>query len=277
VVSRVLRRGIQRTWRFAEREQLAASGIGEAEQNVPRGNALANPVDIIIHSISLRIAAGVGNEAGLPERSAASPKSGIQLRQPNIEELFMNNMTKRCFVAVLALGIFAFATAVAQAKDKTEDELIAALASPKEKTVIGAMQEMEKLYPTSTKCQDAIKPLLTDSRKPVVRKAARVLGVMNAPVSEADLKNIAALLKATDKYEIIDGLKALRGLKAQSTIPEIIPLLQNADKNVVRDSIRTLAVLGDKSLIPTIKPFMEVPDLAVQKDAADAIAILKEK
>ncbi|MFO1513579.1 MAG: hypothetical protein U1F83_11790 [Verrucomicrobiota bacterium] len=189
----------------------------------------------------------------------------------------MNNMTKRCFIAVLTLGIFAFATAMAQAKDKTEDELIAALSSPKEKTVINAMQEMEKLYPTSTKCQDAIKPLLTDNRKPVMRKAARVLGVMNAPVSEADLKNIAALLKATDKYEIIDGLKALRGLKAQSTIPEITPLLQNPDKNVVRDACRTLAVLGDKSLIPTIKPLLEVQDLAVQKDAADAIAILKEK
>lgn len=189
----------------------------------------------------------------------------------------MSNMTKRCFIAVLTLGIFAFATARAQAKDKTEDELIAALSSPKEKTVINAMQEMEKLYPTSAKCQDAIKPLLTDSRKPVVRKAARVLGVMSAPVSEADLKNIAALLKSTDKYEIIDGLKALRGLKAQSTIPEITPLLKNSDKNVIRDAIRTLAVLGDKSLVPTIQPFMDFPDLAVQKDAADALTILKQK
>jgi HEAT repeat protein len=191
----------------------------------------------------------------------------------------MSNLTRRCFAVALTVGIIGLTTmpAWAQKKVKTEDELIAALASPKEKTVINTMQEMEKLYPTSTKCQDAIKPLLSDSRKPVVRKAARVLGVMNAPVSEADLKNIVVLLKSTDKAEIIDGLKALRGLKAQSTIPEIIPLLQHTDKNVTRDAIRTLAVLGDKSLIPTIKPFLEVPDLAVQKDAADAIAILKEK
>ena len=189
----------------------------------------------------------------------------------------MSNMTKRCFITVLTLGVFAFASVSAKAKDKTEDELVTALSSPKEKTVINTMQEMEKLYPTSIKCQDAIKPFLADSRKPVVRKAARVLGTMSAPVSQADLKNIAALLKSTDKYEIIDGLKALRGLKAQSTIPEITPLLKHSDKNVIRDSIRTLAVLGDKSLVPTIQPFMDYPDLAVQKDAADALAILKQK
>jgi len=189
----------------------------------------------------------------------------------------MKTMTKRCFVAVLTLGLLATTAVPAWAKAKTEDELIAALASPKEKTVIKAMQEMEKLYPTSTKCQDAIKPFLTDSRKPVVRKAARVLGVMNAPVSEADLQHIAALLKGSDKGEIIDGLKALRGLKAQSTIPDITPLLKNSDKNIIRDSIRTLAVLGDKSLVPTIQPFMDYPDLAVQKDAADALTVLKQK
>lgn len=191
----------------------------------------------------------------------------------------MNSMTKRCFVVALTLGLIGLATtpAWAQKKGKSEDDLIAALASPKEKTVINTMQEMEKLYPTSTKCQDAIKPFLTDNRKPVMRKAARVLGVMNAPVSEADLKNIAALLKGTDKNEIIDGLKALRGLKAQSTIPDILPLLENKDKNIIRDSIRTLAVLGDKSLVPKIEPFMNYQDLAVQKDAADALSILKQK
>jgi len=193
----------------------------------------------------------------------------------------MKNMTKRGFVVVMmTLGVFALTTTNLLAppkKGKTEDELIALLKSTKEKEVIKALQEMEKLYPASTKCQDAIKPLLTDARKPVVRKAARVLGIMNAPVSEADLKNIAALLKGPDKFEMIDGLKALRGLKAQSTIPEITPLLKNPDKNVIRDACRTLAVLGNKNLIPDIKPLLEYPDVAVQKDAADAISILKEK
>jgi HEAT repeat protein len=69
----------------------------------------------------------------------------------------------------------------------------------------------------------------------------------------------------------------LRGLKAQSAIPQILPLLDNPDSNVKRDSCRTLAVLGDSSLIPSIKPLLTYPDLDVQKDAADAISILKEK
>jgi len=190
----------------------------------------------------------------------------------------MSKMSKRCFIVALALGVFAFTTTSVQAASKkTEEQLIADLSSPKEKDIIKTLQLMEEQYPTSAACQAAIKPLLADSRKPVVRKAARVLGIMNAPVSEAELKSIAALLKGTDKYEIIDGLKALRGLKAQSTIPEITPLLKNPDKNVIRDAIRTLAVLGDKSLVPTIQPFMDYPDLAVQKDAADALAVLKQK
>ena len=190
----------------------------------------------------------------------------------------MKNMSKRGFIIGLVIGVFAFTIgAVQAAKVKTEDELIAMLGSAKEKEVINAMQEMEKNYPTSAKSQAALKPLLADSRPPVRRKAARVLGVMNANVSEAEIKSICELLKSPDKYTIIDGLKALRGLKAQSAIPEITPLLKNSDKNVIRDACRTLAVLGNKSLIPDLKPLLEYPDLAVQKDAADAIAILREK
>lgn len=189
----------------------------------------------------------------------------------------MIKLTQRSFLVALACGLFVFTTLSAQAaKVKTEDELIALLASTKEKEVINALQALEKNYPTS-KTYAAIKPLLADSRTKVVRKAAHVLSTAHAEVSEVDLKNIAALLKGTDKGEIIDGLKALRGLKAQSIIPEIIPLLKHTDKNVIRDSCRTLAVLGNKSLIPEIKPLLEYPDLAVQKDAADAISILREK
>jgi HEAT repeat protein len=191
----------------------------------------------------------------------------------------MQNMTKRRFIIGLVIGVFAQATCSVQAaKVKTEDELIALLGSAKEKEVIGAMLEMEKHYPTSAKCQAALKPLLSDSRMPVRRKAARVLGVMNANVSEGEIKSICELLKSPDKATIIDGLKALRGLKAQSAIPEIIPLLKHSDKNVIRDACRTLAVLGDKSLVPDIQPLLQYPDTGVQKDAADAIAIfLKEK
>jgi len=190
----------------------------------------------------------------------------------------MKDMTKRGFIIGLALGAFVLATCPVQAgKVKPEAELIALLGSAKEKEVINAMQEIEKNYPTSAKAQGAIKPFLADTRSPVRRKAARVLGIMNADVSEAEIKSISELLKSSDKYAIIDGLKALRGLKAQSAIPEITPLLKNSDKNVIRDACRTLAVLGNKSLIPELKPLLEYPDVAVQKDAADAISILKEK
>lgn len=190
----------------------------------------------------------------------------------------MINITKRSFLVALACGVFAFtASPVLAAKVKSEEEMIALLGSTKEKEVINALEQIQKNYLSSTKSHAAIKPLLTDSRIKVVRKSAYVLSAAHAEVSEADLNNIAALLKGTDKGEIIDGLKALRGLKARSVIPEITPLLKHPDKNVMRDSCRTLAVIGDKSLIPVIKPLLEYPDWAVQKDAADAIGILREK
>ena len=192
----------------------------------------------------------------------------------------MSKLYKRSFIGMLVLAVLAMTLAplLLQARPpKTEDELITDLASPKEKVVTVALQQLEKNYPTSAKALPEIKKLLTDSRPAVVRKAARVLGAINADVSKTDLNNICELLKATDKWTVIDGLQSLRGLKAQSTIPQILPLLKNADKNIIRDACRTLAVLGDKSLIPSIKPLLTYPDLGVQKDAADAIGILKEK
>jgi HEAT repeat protein len=177
----------------------------------------------------------------------------------------------------LIVGAFIFAVALPLfAREKSEDELLADLTSTKPRVVINALQDLEKQYPTDVKAQTQIKLLLNDDRPPVKRKAARVLGAVNADVSGADLKNIASLLDG-NKDDIEDGLKALRGLKAQSTIPKIIPLLQNPDNNIKRDACRTLAVLGDRSLIPTLQPLLNYPDLAVQKDAADAISILKEK
>jgi HEAT repeat protein len=177
----------------------------------------------------------------------------------------------------LFIGIFALAIALPLfAGQKSEDELFTDLTSPKARVVVNALQGIEKQYPTDVNAQTRIKVLLTDDRPTVKRKAARVLGAINADVSEADLKNIATLLDG-NRDDIEDGLKALRGLKAQSTIPKIIPLLQNPDNNIKRDACRTLAVLGDHGLVPTIQPLLNFPDLAVQKDAADAISILKEK
>jgi HEAT repeat protein len=191
----------------------------------------------------------------------------------------MIKLYRRSFIGMLVLAVFGMTLAplLLQARPpKSEDELIASLSSPKDKVVANAIQDLEKNYPNSPKSIPEIKKLLTDPRPLVKRKAAWALGAVNADVSKADLKNIATLLSG-DRDDKEYGLKALRGLKAQSTIPQIIPLLKDPNKNVMRDAIRTLAVLGDKSLIPDIKPFLTYPDLAVQKDAADAIAILKEK
>jgi HEAT repeat protein len=184
----------------------------------------------------------------------------------------MKNFCKRLLAAAF---IFAIALPLL-AKQKTVDELITDLASPKPNVVVSALQDIEKSYPTDANALTKVKGLLADPRSAVKRKAARVLGAINADVSDDDLKNIAMLLTG-DKNEKTDGLKSLRGLKAQITIPQITPLLQDSDLNIKRDAIRTLAVLGDKSLVPTIQPFLTFPDLAVQKDAADAIEILKEK
>jgi len=191
----------------------------------------------------------------------------------------MSKLYKRSFIGMLVLAVLAITLAplLLQASPPTEDELIVDLASPKVGVVINALQKIEKLYPTTTKALPAIKKLLSDPRPKVQRKAARVLGAINADVDSTDIQNICTLLKSADVDTVIDGLKALRGLKAQSAIPEILPLLKNVNKNVIRDSCRTLAVLGDSSLIPSIKPLLTYPDLAVQKDAADAISILKEK
>ena len=190
----------------------------------------------------------------------------------------MSNLTKRSFIVALALGVLTFATSPLQsAKLKTEDELIAELAGPNEDKVADAMLKLEKQFPTSTKAFPEIKKLLKDPREKVRRKAARVLGALHAEVSETDLKNITAMFKATDPQEVMDALKSLRGLKAESTSPEIVPLLQNPNVGVIRDACRTLAVLGNKSHIAAIEPLLNHADAKVKKDAQDAIFALKAK
>jgi HEAT repeat protein len=188
----------------------------------------------------------------------------------------MKNICKRGFVGMLALAFFAVASPLAAKETRSEDQLIADLESPKEKVVNEALLRLEKDYPTSTKAIPKMKALLTDNRESVRRKAARVLGVLHAEVSEQDLKNITKMLKGTDQ-EAMDALKSLRGLKAQSTIPEILPMLQHKTPNVVRDACRTLAVLGKADLVPQIEPLLNAPHPAVRKDAQDAIFTLKNK
>ena len=186
----------------------------------------------------------------------------------------MKNTCKRLLVGAF---IFAIALPLLAKPEPTEEQLIANLASPTAKVVFAALQDLEKKFPTSAPAQAKIKTLLTDPRQNIREKAARVLGALHAEVSKADLKSIAALLDASDPKEIMEGLKALRGLKAQSTIPKILPLLQHADNYVKRDACRTLAVIADKSVIPSIEPLRQNPDGKVQKDANDAIFALSAK
>lgn len=185
----------------------------------------------------------------------------------------MKNLCQRLFITA---AIFATALPLLAAP-KTEEQLLADLNSPKDKVVYAALQDLERQYPTSAPGLAKIKTLLIDPRPTIHQKAARVLGALHTEVSDTDLKNIAAMLDSADKKEIMEGLKALRGLKAQSTIPKIVTLLQNSDSFVKRDACRTLAVIADKNVIPSLEPLLTNPDSKVQKDATDAIFTLKAK
>jgi len=186
----------------------------------------------------------------------------------------MKNLVKHLLTAAF---IFALALPLLAKPPLTEEQLIANLDSPTVKVVFAALQDLEKQYPTSAPALAKIKTLLADPRPTIRQKAARVLGALHAEVSDADLKNIAKLLDSADPKEIMEGLKALRGLKAQSIVPKIVPLLQHADNYVKRDACRTLAVIGDKSVIPSIEPLLKNADPKVQKDATDAIFALNAK
>ncbi len=182
-------------------------------------------------------------------------------------------MCKQNFLRALTLALLTISFSVFGA-DKTEDRVIAELASPSETKVIDALMTLEKKYPTSTQAFPTIKKLLKDPRQKVRRKAARVLGVLHAEVDQENIKDICALLKGSEPREVMDGLIALRGLKAQAIVPEILPFLKHANSNVIRDTCRTLAVLGNKNLIPSIQPLLNHSDESVKQDARDAISKL---
>ncbi len=183
-------------------------------------------------------------------------------------------MKKFLHRALVLAAVFATALPLLAAP-KTEKELLTLLNSQRENFVVDALQTFEKRFPDSVEGMAKCKELLTDSRPPVRRKAARVLGALHAPVSEADLKNICGLLESKDDGDITAGLKALRGLKAQSVALKMLPLLQHANDNVKRDTCRTLAVIGDKSMVKDIEPLLKSKEPAVVEDAQKAINALK--
>jgi HEAT repeat protein len=179
--------------------------------------------------------------------------------------------------ALLFTVIALFAASTALASKKTEEEWIAQLASADEGKVTSALQGLEKEYPESPKARAKIISMLKDPREKVQRKAARVLGAINAKVDAKVLADITPLLKSTNKDAVVDGLKALRGLDAASTVPQILPLLSSPDENIKRDACRTLADIADPSVISRIEPLLSDANKKVQEDARTAIAKLKMK
>jgi HEAT repeat protein len=179
---------------------------------------------------------------------------------------------------ILALSFFFAAISLpALASKKSEEELIAQLASPDEGKVTGALQDLEKQYPESQTARAKIVAMLKDPREKVQRKAARVLGALNAKVDAKALADITPLLKSANKDAVIDGLKALRGLDAASTVPQIVPLLSSSDENIKRDACRTLAEIGSPAVISKIEPLLADANKKVQEDARIAIEKLKLK
>jgi hypothetical protein len=87
-------------------------------------------------------------------------------------------MNKACKWTWIGAALFVFlATALTvSAAPKSEDELIAELASPSADKVAVALQQLEKAYPTSTKAHPQIKKLLSDDRPKVRRKAEGAAG-----------------------------------------------------------------------------------------------------
>jgi HEAT repeat protein len=166
-------------------------------------------------------------------------------------------------------------------KDKAEAELIQDLApTNSDRVITDAMTQLERMHnhdANVTNSIPALVNLLTDNRSPVRRKAARVLGVFHAPLSETEIRLVCRQLQATDWGEVQSGVKALRDLHATSAVPDLLPLLQHSNSSVVRDTCRALAVLGDKSVIPSIEPLLKSSKASVVKDAQAAITTLKAK
>ena len=192
----------------------------------------------------------------------------------------MKNVFKLFFAVVLGwavLGTTSLANAASSAEDKDIQDL--ALAES-EGTITSAMSRLERMYhedSSNTNSIPALKNLLDDKRSGVRRKAARLLGIFHAQLTDAELKEVCAQLKADDWGEVQSGLKSLRDLDATSAVPDVLPCLKHSNPQVVRDACRTLAVIGDKSVIPSIEPLLTSTDPKIKQDAQDAIDILKSK
>src|ERR1035441_4622320 len=179
------------------------------------------------------------------------------------EEKHMLSRLARAFAVPLLFAAISLSLP-ALASKKTEEELIAQLASTDEGKVTSALQGLEKEYPDSPTARAKVIAMLKDPREKVQRKAARVLGALTAKVDAKVLADITPLLKSTNKDAVVDGLKALRGLEAASTVPQILPLLASPDENIKRDACRTLAEIGSPAVIGKSEPLLADPNKKVQ-------------
>jgi len=179
--------------------------------------------------------------------------------------------------ALLVAGLAFWTGCATTPVDTSQEGLMQAMQSPSPDIAADAMLRWEKTYPTSTNAFGIMRGLLGDDRPKVRRKAARVLGVLHAEVSEQDIQAICAMLKSPDAMEQTDALKALRGLEAPSAIDSILPLLNSPNTHIIRDACRTLAILGGPDLIPKLEPLLSHAEPAVQNDAQNAIFTLRGK
>ncbi|HEY4952742.1 MAG TPA: HEAT repeat domain-containing protein [Verrucomicrobiae bacterium] len=194
----------------------------------------------------------------------------------------MKNIFKLFFAGLLGSVVLGMASPalVASPTLSAEDESIQDLVPTKsEGTITSAMSQLERMYHqdfSNTNAIPALKKLLTDERSLVRRKAARLLGVFHAQLTDDEIKEICMQLRSTWSEEC-SALKALRDLDAKQAVPDVLPLLRDSNSDVVRDACRTLAVIANKSVIPSIEPLLHSPNARVVEDARKAIDQLKLK
>lgn len=187
------------------------------------------------------------------------------------------------------LSWFPFDAQAAPKPKKTEAELIGMLRSTDYQKAIDALDRLPDWYPNSTTAVLEIRQLLGSTvnergvpKNILSRKAARALGNYGATLGEDDMKVFVGFIRSSDIDDVMDGLKALRGLKQspeseRKLCAEIVLLLKDKETHVVRDAMRTLGALGNKDVIPALEPFLKHMRLDVKRDAREAIAAIQKK
>jgi hypothetical protein len=194
-----------------------------------------------------------------------------------------------CWAMVMVALATLAPTLASAAPRKSEAELLEMLGSSEHKKVLDALDRLPNWYPTSTNAQQQIKKLLGTKlnvsgvpQNLISRKAARALGNYHATLTWDELQVFLGFIRSSSVDDVMDGLKALRGLREPPDIEErlaaeIVLLLKDKEIIIARDAMRTLGALGNKSSIPAIEPFLKHLRLDVKKDAREAIAAIEKR